>query len=187
MVSEGTVATIEEVRARWAFGEISSKRFGNKYVPHAPPDLLASAQRGDDFSAVDQKHWATLSTLLTKARPGEYLHLDLLKWSRFKCAYWTKADLDEALAIRAFNKQQNRPLPYVDFFQRTPDTGPNETAENSDPRIEAFRTPDTLQTQPAVAVLCGSKYLLVDGYLRSIIFRRQRDLSLRFAVWVPLS
>lgn len=186
IVPEGTVATTEEVRARWAFGEMLSDRFGAKYVPHAPAHLLASAQRGEAFSTVDQKHWATLSTLLDKARPAEYLHRDLLTWRRFKCAYWTQADLDGALAIHAFNKQQGIPLPYAEFFQRTPDTGLNQTAENSDPRVQAFRTPDTLQSQPAVAVLCNSRYLLVDGYLRSIIFRRQRDPNLRFAVWVPV-
>jgi hypothetical protein len=186
LIPEGTLATTEEVRARWAHGEMTSDRFGQKYVPHVPSHLLASAKRGDAFSTVDRSQWVTLSNLLDRARPGEYLHRDLLKWSKFRCAHWTKEDLDGALAISAFNKQQQRPLTYVDFYQRTPDTGINQTAENSDPRVQAFRTPDTLQAEPAVAILHNSQYLLVDGYLRSIIFRRQRDPDLRFAVWVPM-
>lgn len=186
LVPEGTLATSEEVRARWAFGEMLSERFAAKYFPHVPTQLLAAAQQGDAFSTVDRNDWATLSALLDQARPGEYLHRDLLKWTSFECAYWTQADLDCALAIPAFNKQQGKPLPYADFFQRTPDTGPQQMAENSDPRVQAFRTPDSAQQQPAVAVLFNSQYLLVDGYLRSIIFRRQRNPQIRFAVWVPV-
>lgn len=186
LVPEGTIATTEEVRARWAYGEMASDRFGHMYVPHAPTHLLSSAKQGDAFSTIDQKHWATLSNLLDQARPSEYLHRELLKWSSFQCANWTQAELDGALAIRAFNKLQGIPLPYADFYERTPDTGPNQTAENSDPRVQAFRSPDTPQAQPAVAILFNSRYLLVDGYLRSIIFRRQRDPDLRFAVWVPM-
>ena len=53
--------------------------------------------------------------------------------------------------------------------------------------LQLSRTPDISQSEPAVAVQYNSRYLLVDGDQRSIIFRRQRDPKLRFAVWVPVS
>jgi hypothetical protein len=189
-IKEGTVAETLEVRARWAYGEMASDRFGPRYAPHAPQHLLDAVRRGDLFDTIGPQEWPTLSQLLDHARPNEYLHRELLKWPKFRCAYWSASELDSALAIRAFNMpHQAAPFPYKDFYAGLPNTGTNGTvwgfSEPSDPRVQAFRTPDAPQSEPGVAIEFQSQYLLVDGYLRSVVFRRQRDPLLRFAVWVP--
>jgi hypothetical protein len=187
LVPEGTKASTQEVRARWAYGEMTSARFGPKYRNHGVKQaILDCAVNHAAFDDVDRSHWPELDRLLGLARPGEYLHGDLNQWSLFKCSHWTKTELENALAIRAFNKPNPDPLPYIDFYKGLPNTGANQRAEDSDPRVQAFRTPDYPQAEPAVAQLVNGKNLLVDGYLRSIIFMRQDKPELRFAVWVPV-
>lgn len=187
LVPRGTKATMQEVRARWAYGEISSDRFGPKYRAHSiSKAILDCADNHAAFEDVDPSRWAELDTLLDLARPGEYLHGDLRQWPSFVCSHWTKRDLENAFAIRAFNKPYPYPLPYIDFYKGLPNTGANQRAEDSDPRVQAFRTPDYPQAEPGVAQLFQGRHLLVDGYLRSIIFMRQDKPDLRFAVWVPV-
>lgn len=187
LVPEGTKATTQEIRARWAYGEISSDRFGLKYRAHPISQaILDCADNHAAFEDVDKSHWAELDSLLDRARPNEQLHTLLRQWPSFECARWSKGDFASVLAIPAFNKAQGRPFPYIDFYNGLPDTGANQRAEESDPRVQAFRTPDYPQTEPGVAQLLNGQLILVDGYLRSIIFMRQKNPDLRFAVWVPV-
>lgn len=191
LVPEGTKATTQEVRARWAYGEMSSDRFGPKYRAHnISRAILDCADNQAAFEDVDASHWAELDQLLDLARPNEALHTGLRQWQSFECANWTKADFATVLAIPAFNKPHQWPIPYLDFYNGLPNTGArNGTlgfAEDSDPRVQAFRTPDHPQGEPAVTQLLNGRPMLVDGYLRSIIFMRQDKPQLRFAVWVPV-
>jgi len=144
LVPEGTNATTQEVRARWAYGEMSSDRFGPKYRAHSiSKAILDCADNHAVFEDVDKSCWAELDDLLDLARPGEYLHDSLKQWQSFECAYWSKADFATVLAIPAFNKARGRPFPYMDFYNGLPDTGVKQGilgfAEDSDPRVQAFR------------------------------------------------
>ncbi len=192
LVPEGTNATTQEVRARWAYGEMSSDRFGPKYRAHSiSKAILDCADNHAVFEDVDKSGWEEWDDLRDLARTGEYLHDSLKQWQSFECAYWSKADFATVLAIPAFNKARGRPFPYMDFYNGLPDTGVKQGilgfAEDSDPRVQAFRSPDMPQSQPAVCQLFKGMHLLVDGYLRSIIFMRQAKPDLRFAVWVPVA
>ena len=191
LISKGTKASTQQVRARWAYGEICSPRFGAKYRAQAiSQPILDCANQSAKFDDVDQQYWSELDSLLELARPGEYLHQELKKWQCFECAHWNETDLGACLAIRAFNMpRQTHHLPYMDFYNGKPNTGRAQGAwgfaEDSDPRVQAFRTPDLPQCEPAVAIQHANSFLLVEGYLRSIIFMRQRDLKRKFAVWIP--
>ena len=194
MMQPGATAARLEVRARWAYGEMCSTRFGAKYLSHKPSQgVLDCVSRGDAFESVAGGLWSELDSLLDLARPNEF-HSHLSVYQTFTCVGWSKTDLNSAYALPAFSMPDKRnPIRYSEFFNGRPNTGAwsNGTqwiigfAEESDPRVAAFRTPDIPQRDPGIAVPYNDSYILFEGYLRSILYMRTLDDQLKFLVWVP--
>ncbi|WP_407193808.1 hypothetical protein [Bradyrhizobium sp. STM 3566] len=61
---KGSIITAEEIKARWAYAEVTSERFGKAYAQHLPPQLFHDAHMGKPFAAVAQTDWKLLIDVL---------------------------------------------------------------------------------------------------------------------------
>jgi len=110
--------------------------------------------------------------------------------STYECQAWTRGQLAQVWALPAYNPPAKKtPVPYYDFYIGAPNTGPGGTAEDSDARVAAKRIPLDLppppDEEPVIMISVPGAYILLEGYLRSVLFMRSADLSRRLLVWVP--
>lgn len=94
----------------------------------------------------------------------------------------------DTIAIPALSPKKDRNIPYSEFIKNPPYMM-NGKPEWSDPRHSADSWPKDkpfTQEEPAVAIEHQGKKILLDGYGRSVIFRRHGKDTDRFLVWVPV-
>jgi hypothetical protein len=184
----GLRAPALEVKARWAFGELTSSRFRKMYAGIGPKQIHDTAAAKNPFSVLTADDHKTLAQMLDRARPERAAQVDASPL--YRCEPWTKGQLAHAWALPDFHPpEKRRPLPYYDFYLGPPNTGPGGTPENTDPRVEAQRipagTPFNQFHEPVVVAGTPTQYLLLEGYFRSIMFMRAGDISQRLLAWVP--
>lgn len=180
----GTTATAEEVKARWAYSEISSSRFGKYYIGHTPAHLEALAKTSAPFSQVSSQDWPTLVSLIeTYGRNKLFVdNIDIHGSPRFVCTAWGIQELLNSWTVPAFGQ-----LPYPVFLSRPPARNATGGVDDADPRYCAQSIPfdpNFKQTEPAIIIKPGVNMLL-EGYLRSILWLRLNDPNTPFLVWLP--
>ncbi len=191
MTKIGAQITAHEAKARWAYSELLSDRFGKNYVGVGPAHIHDRANAKNPFSTLMQADHDELVKMLGRGRdPTLTPNVDLSP--TYRCEAWTKGQLAHAWALPAFNTpSKQRPMPYYDFYTGRPNTGPGGLAEDSDPRVAAravpYGTPFNQQHEPVIVIGQPGEYVLLEGYLRSIIFMRSSDASHRLLVWVPFT
>ena len=108
---------------------------------------------------------------------------------QYICSSWTKGQLAQTWALPAYNPPDKRnPIPYYDFYIGPRNTGPGGSAEDSDARIAADKiTPpaDLSGHEPVIVIGRPGAYILLEGYLRSVLFMRDAGPAQRLLVWVP--
>jgi hypothetical protein len=65
---KGRTATAREIKARWAYSEVLSDRFGGPYSLILNRPLLDQIKDGCAFCAIDEGHWNFLILGLNTAR-----------------------------------------------------------------------------------------------------------------------
>jgi hypothetical protein len=183
----GLRTTAQEVKARWVYGELTSRRFGRRY-PGGPQHIYDLAMAKNPFPALTASDQAELVKMFDRARPERAAEVD--RSELYRCEAWTKGHLAQCWALPEFNPPTRRhPIPYYDFYLAAPNANARGGIEEEDPRAEAMRipsgTPFNQFHEPAVVVGSLGDYHLIEGYLRSILFMRAGDLSQRLLVWVP--
>lgn len=100
---------------------------------------------------------------------------------------WSKGRLCMCYALSHFNTPARaRQMHYYDFLEWPREVLPNGAPDDLDPRIHAAtirRDPERKFGEAAIAV-AGYPNILVDGYLRSILFMRDAPITTRFPIWV---
>jgi hypothetical protein len=189
MVKVGAQITAHEAKARWAYSELLSSRFGKNYVGVGAKHIYDAAAAKNPFSTLLPADHDELAKMLDRGRdPALTAMVDSSPLYRSEA--WTKGQLAHTWALPAFNPPAKRSaIPYYDFYTGRPNTGPAGTAEDSDPRVAAraipYGTPFNQSHEPVIVIGEPGKYVLLEGYLRSIIFMRSSDPSHRLLVWVP--
>jgi hypothetical protein len=178
---KGQTATGEEIKARWAYSELTSPRFGPGYVGHGPVHLFEMAKRGEPFSEVSPADWDILRDMLIQRRGSMPATLDHA--ATYKCQGWRRSQLLSVRALPSFNPLGNgQAIPYRNFLDGAP------TAGNDDPRtvFAAITLPAKYeQAEPVVIVRVCNEFLLLEGYLRSLLFAKSIDPDAELLVWVP--
>src|SRR4051812_10762645 len=113
----GTIATAQEVKARWAYGEISSPRFGKHYIGHTPAHLQALSTSLIPFSKLSQQDWPILVSLIENyGRNKPFVdNVDVHGAPQFICTAWNISDLLNCWTLPVFDQ-----LPYPVFLSRPP-------------------------------------------------------------------
>jgi hypothetical protein len=191
MTPVGTQITAHEAKARWAYGELTSGRFGKNYLGKGPQHIHDFAAAKNPFTTLMPADHDALAAMLDRGRdPTVAMSVDTSPL--YRCEAWTKGQLVHAWALPAFNTPAKiRPMPYYDFYTGIPNTGPGGLPEDSDARIAAraipYGTPFNQNHEPVIVIGEPGRHVLLEGYLRSIIFMRSSDPSHRLLVWVPFT
>jgi hypothetical protein len=182
----GSIISADEVKARWAYGEMTSTRWGPHFVGKHQA-LVQKAIAKVPFSTLSpQEHQELIQALPLARNPAFISSID--QSSRYQWQHWTKGQLCQTYALAAFNPPlKNQAIPYYDFFVRFPDTGPNGLPEDSDPRVVFAKNsiqfdPDH---EPAIFVGAPGHYVLIEGALRSVIFMHSPGNGFRLNALVP--
>lgn len=180
----GTRATAQEIKARWAYSEIPSSRFGKHYVGHTPAHLDGLARSGAPFSQVASTDWPTLVSLIENfGRDKSFVdNIDVNGGPHYVCAGWGVQDLLNCLTIPVFDQ-----APYPVFLSRPPNRDALGQVDDADPRYCAYNlpfSPHFTQSEPAIVIRPGGANMLLEGYLRSILWLRLPTTP--FLVWLPV-
>jgi len=179
----GQTATAREIKARWAFSEVLSDRFGGPYSIVLPQPLYNQVAEGCNFSDIPESDWDSLIQGLNTARSAKFTAIiDAFGLGGYVCAEWSVEDLMNAKVIPKFGEG----LCYREFLTTYPTSQLTGALDLNDPRFRAWGTPvdaaSFVQTEPLISIKTGSDYMLIEGYTRSILWVRSPGKSLR--MWV---
>lgn len=97
---------------------------------------------------------------------------ELNKADVYECQAWTKDQLGRTYTIVGMAPDRNSSIPFLAFIACP------RFNEPSDPRVQADRIPletSFVQTEPVIVLPSGTMNILIDGYLRSVLFMRSPD------------
>jgi len=176
-------ATAREVKARWAFSEVRSDRFGGPYRAVLAQPLYNQVTEGCDFSDIQQSYWDNLIQGLNAARGARFTGIiDAFGLNGYVCMEWSVEDLMNAKVIPRFGQD----LCYREFLTMCPMSQLTGALDLNDPRIKAWGTPvkaaSFVQNEPLISIKTGADHMLIEGYTRSILWVRSPGKSLR--MWV---
>jgi len=177
------VISVAEIKARWAYSEIISSRLGLTYRNHVSADIFKLAVRRKPFDAVPQALWPGLISALLTVRPPQFVSLvDQYGTGAFARAEWSPSTLLSCQTL-----PQYQMVPFFSFLAHPVARDSKGNLAGGDPRYEANRTRpgcDVGQAELAIAGMANGRPILLDGYLRAILWLRQPVAS--FPVWVPV-
>jgi hypothetical protein len=183
----GTFATSVEVKARWAYSEIASLRFGHKYVGLGAEHLRGLALAGAPFSDVDPSDWSILVSMAEQARNKEMIEsIDAFGAPSFKCESWSVEDLLNVQTLPLFGH-----FPYSVFLTKNPCAVLRNgipAFDEADPRVVAWSIDPTQpfeQVEPVIIIRVQGRPLLLDGYLRSLLWFRRNEPAKPLLAWLP--
>jgi hypothetical protein len=179
---QGTVIGIEELKARWAYTEITSSRYGGFYRQRLGAAVVDLADRSTRFGDLPRSELPELAAALEAVRPPAFV--DLVRRygaDRYECVHWR---LSQVLNCRTL--PQYGTVPFYTFLAQPMARDAANEPRRSDPRYVANAVPESevsAVAEPAIAVVIGKHPILVDGYLRTILWLRKPGDAL--PVWVP--
>lgn len=191
MVQIGNRVTRRVLKARWAYSELTSTRVGYKYEANYKngdnTHVFEYARANKPFEELDESDTSHLVTMNEHYRAG--FQEALATSEVYECAAWTKDELSRVLTIPVLDPQRkNRNVPFLSYAIAPPFRRPDGTVEMTDPRAVAETIPldkRTLQHEPVPAIRVNGRYMLLDGYLRSILFMRSEDPDATLLAWIP--
>jgi hypothetical protein len=181
---KGQTATAREIKARWAFSEVFSDRFGGPYSLVLPQKLFDQVKSGCNFSEIQESYWDNLIQGLNTARNAQFTgNIDVHGPSGYVWVEWSVEDLMNARVIPHFGQN----LRYREFLTMFPMSQKTGALDLGDPRFKVWGTPvegtPFEQTEPLISIKVGSDHMLIEGYTRSILWVRRPAGPL--LMWVP--
>lgn len=185
MAQIGEVTTAYIVKARWAFAELCSPRFGKFYAGSGPQHLFDAAAAGAPFSSLTPADHDQLVQMLDVGRNPQFAS-NVASSPLYYCASLTRGQVAQLWALPLFGPPPNHPaIPFMDFFLDT--YGSGNTAAESDPRLSPSSTALTADHEPVIVIRASQRHFLLEGYGRAIAFMRANDRNDRLRAWCPLA
>ena len=173
---DGTRISRDELKARWAFNELRTKRWAAAFASLSPERV----RRGVDFADLTLEERSHLVWMIESYRKN--LVAALRHHGAFRCEAWTKEQVGRTFTVPRMAPNRKENIPFLSFLACP------RFAEPWEPRAQADQVPfDTpfVQTEPAIVLPNGPMQILVEGYLRAVLLMRSRDPEARLLVWVP--
>jgi hypothetical protein len=186
----GDIVSAHVVKARWAYGELTSTRFGLKYRGLVSRHIHDAAATGRPFSQLMPADIDELVTLLPRVREREFLDA-VDAHPSYRCKALTRGQVAQLHVLPTFWPKGHVPtayMPYMDFYFQT--FGRGNVGPRSDPRVIAHGIDPSAplgEQEPVIVIRVGRRHLLIEGYLRSVLFMRHPDRNLRLRAWLPIS
>jgi hypothetical protein len=185
----GQIATAAEVEARWAYAEMRSSRWCRHFEAGGYADLLEKARTGLSFCTLSAEEQIRLIRALRVAKTEPYINAVHQTSNMYECNAWAEHDLMSSWALPLFNIANPQVcIPYRDFYSSVVSPDPAVTLDDDDPRVAARTvSPEAQyrQSEPVIVIGGPGDYLLLEGYLRSILFMKSQDTSKRLLAWLP--
>lgn len=185
LIEVGRKITRRELQARWAWCEISHKRFAHDRVNFRSEKTESLYQKAkacqtfEDLSSEEIDQLLALHEDCFRSVPrGEILEC-IANADEFVCENWCKEELlDTQLTPKLGGGL------FVDFVIRETTPG-----MSNDPRTEFVRRtpPDPfVPREPICVVPYKGRQLLLEGVLRALHFMTTKDPNAEIQVWVPV-
>ena len=174
---EGMKITRDELKARWAFNELRAERWRETYATFP----LETIRQDAAFVDLTAEEIAQLAWIAEECR--KYLVPELNKADFYECQAWTKDQFGRIYTIVEMAPDRKSNIPFLSFIACP------RFNEPSDPRVQADRIPletPFVQTEPVIVLPYGSINILIDGYLRGVLFMRCPDPDAKILVWFPV-
>lgn len=174
---EPIVAPAAEVAARWAYAELMSSRFADSYVNLVSADLRSKAQHKITFKSLSRDEQTQLqSALANHSDRGPGFYPCIMAYPIYTLEYWNRAQLDNVLVVPGLGY-----LPVHEFECDLPTQ--IRVALESIP--SGHFGPDEAGIILPIPQGPANAFVLLDGTLRCLWFRRDGSHSQSFPVWVP--
>lgn len=100
---KGQTACAREIKARWAYSEVLSDRFGGPYGAVLERSLFDRIKGGCGFQEIEENFWNHLIAGLTAARNAQFsASIDQFGPNGYVCAEWSVDDLLNACVLPHF-------------------------------------------------------------------------------------
>lgn len=185
-MSSGKIIAAHELQARWAYAELDSERFGANFSGPELDRLRGEKARGKTFDQIDRADHAALVRLLYSSRDAGLIGA-VSAASNYRAEEWTKVQFTRIFVVPHYGN--GRFVPYAEFYFGAPRTGPDGSLDEDDARVQALRipaAPDPQDVERLILVRRQGLLVLVEGYLRSVVFMRSPDPNLLIPVWAPV-
>jgi hypothetical protein len=172
------------VKARWAYSELASPRFGPGYAGSGPQHLFDAANAGKPFSILTAADHSELVRMLNIRRPQFAANVDASPL--YFCVELTRGQVAQLWALPTFGPPNCPAIPFMDFFLNT--YGVGNVSSAADPRF-ATPTGKSLPTdhEPVIVIRATMRHFLLDGYGRAVAFMRATNTADRLLAWCPLA
>jgi len=175
-------ASAGEIKARWAYSELFSSRLGQRLAAVLPARLQDCRKHRPPFEDLTEADHKALVHALKTLRPASFIDLiDAPGSTHYELSQWTAAQLLGCLTLPQFG-----PVRYFQFLAGRHEDRSDKPTIPADPRLEAATIPfdENFSVEfPVIALKSREHYILIDGYLRSILWLRNPLKTL--PVWVP--
>jgi len=183
MPKVGDKIGLRELQARWAYSELVSPRQILNYCTFAGFEpLFEKARQNIPFEDLDNEETDYLFVMNDGVRAP--LAAMLKPFPVFACESWRRDKIAQALTI-AFDRGNQLTF---ETYANNPLFAPGQRPDPGDFRLAALLMPANEKSfaEPVPLVPTGnSQFMLLDGYLRSLLFLRSTDPDRRLLVWIP--
>ena len=180
----GQLISAHVVKARWAYFELASERFGPAYAGSGPQHLFDAARAGEPFSKLDASDHHELVRMLNFARPGPFAAV-VDTSPLYRCKALTAEQLSQLWALPSFGLgPTNSGIQLMDFFHKT--YGAGNVPSAGDPRSAAATgKPLPADHEPVIVIRTNGRHVLLEGYSRAVAFMSATNTADRLLAWFP--
>jgi len=191
MPAIGDKISLDTLRARWSYCELRSPRQEQNYRLNArqgDESLFRKSKESVAFESLDLCEIARLVEMHHAVRgklAGDY---GLRRLQTFICEGLSKADLDRLLTLADFDpERRSRMLTFDNFVRAKRWREADGSPALYDPRLVCDSISDVNVSEPVIVVPTAQARVLLEGYLRSLFFRRSAGQEERLLAWTAVT
>jgi hypothetical protein len=182
----GETVNLQQVKARWAYGEIQSPRLAAFYQTDPRVLPLSARIKTAAFESLSASDIHALVDIFETFR-GSYLRHYFTDVHEFRVERWTAEQLERVYVMSEVDPTgAGRYRPFAVYAAERRPNGPYAAL---DPRVAADKVPPNAELRASDPLIVGQYKdfrVLIDGYFRGLIFMRSATPDDRVAVLVPI-
>jgi hypothetical protein len=165
---------------------LDSARFHQNFKGEDAARLVTLKYAGIKFEEIAAEDHEILINLLYSARNQPFVDCVNLA-SHFMLESWSKIEISRVYVIGYYGKGDF--IPFPEFYFGAPLTDDAGEMVANDARVKALGVPfaEPNIVEPIIVVPYNENYLLLEGYLRALLFMRWNDPDIRIPVWKPVN
>lgn len=183
---QGTLIDTTDLLARWAYSELTSSRFRDRYNNSVSSELAEQAGSGVAFDALDAHARQELARAAEATREAGLVEA-VLGHSQFRYELWSKGRLAQTHAVASyFPDADDHNHPYLEFYRSPAASQADGNPDANDARhvLGGIARAPYVPATEAIIVAMPFPGVLVDGYLRSAVFMRDGSPLDILPAWV---